>query len=119
MAENGDDVKRLQQRLTDMAFDPGPVDGQFGPATQAAVWAYQKARRGRHPATGHRRGQPQPRGTGSRARSAHPAAPVPNAARPTTLEVYLPQQVAVFFQGDVALSSQMSVERTGISGATT
>jgi hypothetical protein len=38
----GDDVKRLQQRLVDLAFDPGPVDGQFGPATQTAVWAYQK-----------------------------------------------------------------------------
>src|SRR6516164_5476513 len=39
---SGDDVKRLQQRLVDLAFDPGPVDGQFGPATQTAVWAYQK-----------------------------------------------------------------------------
>src|SRR5438067_897447 len=38
----GDDVTRLQQRLVDLAFDPGPVDGQFGPATQSAVWAYQK-----------------------------------------------------------------------------
>src|SRR5262249_38704507 len=28
---SGDDVKRLQQRLVDLAFDPGPVDGQFGP----------------------------------------------------------------------------------------
>lgn len=38
----GDDVKRLQQRLTDLRFDPGPVDGAFGPATTQAVWAFQK-----------------------------------------------------------------------------
>jgi len=38
----GDDVKRLQQRLTDLHFDPGPVDGAFGPATTQAVWAFQK-----------------------------------------------------------------------------
>lgn len=38
----GDDVKRLQQRLVDLHFDPGPVDGAFGPATTQAVWAFQK-----------------------------------------------------------------------------
>jgi len=39
----GDDVRRMQQRLVDLKFDPGGVDGQFGPSTQAAVWAFQKA----------------------------------------------------------------------------
>ncbi|MGD9700781.1 MAG: peptidoglycan-binding protein [Acidimicrobiia bacterium] len=38
----GEDVKRLQQRLVDLGFDPGPVDGAFGPATQQSVWAFQK-----------------------------------------------------------------------------
>ncbi len=38
----GDDVRQLQQRLTDLGFAPGPVDGQFGAGTQQAVWAYKK-----------------------------------------------------------------------------
>ena len=38
----GDDVKMVQQRLTDLAFAPGPVDGQFGSGTQQAVWAFKK-----------------------------------------------------------------------------
>lgn len=38
----GNDVKQLQQRLTDLHFAPGPVDGQLGAGTQQAVWAYKK-----------------------------------------------------------------------------
>lgn len=37
-----DDVAVLQQRLIDLAFDPGPVDGYFGHATRRAVWAFEK-----------------------------------------------------------------------------
>jgi len=37
----GDEVKAMQQRLTDFGFDPGPVDGQFGSGTQQAVWAFE------------------------------------------------------------------------------
>ncbi|MCU1360431.1 MAG: hypothetical protein JWN99_1720, partial [Ilumatobacteraceae bacterium] len=39
---SGDDVKKLQQLLTDLKFAPGPVDGQFGADTQQAVWAWKK-----------------------------------------------------------------------------
>jgi peptidoglycan hydrolase-like protein with peptidoglycan-binding domain len=38
----GDDVKAVQQRLTDLGFAPGPIDGVFGSGTQQAVWAYEK-----------------------------------------------------------------------------
>ena len=38
----GQDVRRVQQRLTDLGFDPGGVDGVFGPLTIQAVWAYEK-----------------------------------------------------------------------------
>ncbi|MGH9187967.1 MAG: L,D-transpeptidase family protein [Acidimicrobiales bacterium] len=31
----------LQQRLLDLRFDPGPLDGQFGTKTVQAVWAFQ------------------------------------------------------------------------------
>jgi GH25 family lysozyme M1 (1,4-beta-N-acetylmuramidase) len=37
----GDDVAQLQQRLWDLGYDPGPVDGIFGPLTEAAVVALQ------------------------------------------------------------------------------
>ena len=37
-----DKVAALQDRLRALAFDPGPTDGVFGPATERAVWAYQK-----------------------------------------------------------------------------
>jgi hypothetical protein len=31
----------LQMRLKALKFDPGPIDGRFGPKTTAAVWAFQ------------------------------------------------------------------------------
>ncbi len=37
-----DDVATLQQRLRDLQFDPGPVDGWFGEATRRSVWAFEK-----------------------------------------------------------------------------
>lgn len=37
----GDAVMRVQQALIDQGFDPGPVDGRFGPGTENAVRAFQ------------------------------------------------------------------------------
>jgi hypothetical protein len=37
----GESVRALQQRLHDLGFDPGPVDGQFGTGTQQALWAFE------------------------------------------------------------------------------
>jgi len=39
----GEAVSTLQQQLKAAGFDPGPIDGVFGPRTKAAVEAYQKA----------------------------------------------------------------------------
>ena len=39
----GDDVASLQNRLVDMGFDPGRVDGIFGPRTETAVRDFQKS----------------------------------------------------------------------------
>jgi peptidoglycan hydrolase-like protein with peptidoglycan-binding domain len=78
----GDDVKMVQQRLKDLAFDPGPVDGQFGTLTKQAVWAFEKLVMDvpdrRPPARSRRRC-----GTGCRTRSRSSRA-VPPAASPTT-----------------------------------
>ena len=38
----GDDVTEVQQRLTDLGFWPGPVDGYFGDETRRSMWAYEK-----------------------------------------------------------------------------
>ncbi len=40
---SGPQVKRLQRRLKKFNFNPGLVDGDFGPATRAAVIAFQKS----------------------------------------------------------------------------
>jgi peptidoglycan hydrolase-like protein with peptidoglycan-binding domain len=40
---SGPDVTALQQRLQAAGFDPGKVDGEFGPGTEAAVMAFQKS----------------------------------------------------------------------------
>ena len=40
---SGPDVQTLQQRLSDLGFDPNGVDGTFGPGTEAAVRAFQAA----------------------------------------------------------------------------
>jgi peptidoglycan hydrolase-like protein with peptidoglycan-binding domain len=39
------DVKELQRRLEELHYDPGKIDGKYGPATQQAVWAFQKVNR--------------------------------------------------------------------------
>ena len=38
----GNDVRRVQERLAELGFQPGPADGQFGSGTQQAVWAFKK-----------------------------------------------------------------------------
>jgi hypothetical protein len=40
---SGQQVSDLQQRLKELGFDPNGLDGNFGPGTQAAVIAFQKA----------------------------------------------------------------------------
>lgn len=40
--DESDEVEELQRRLAGGPFDPGPIDGQYGPATVAAVWALEK-----------------------------------------------------------------------------
>lgn len=39
----GERVKALQQTLKNKGFDPGDIDGNFGPATEAAVISFQKS----------------------------------------------------------------------------
>lgn len=41
LGTRGEDVRRIQQRLKDLKFDPGPIDGVYGGNTMMAVWAFQ------------------------------------------------------------------------------
>jgi GH25 family lysozyme M1 (1,4-beta-N-acetylmuramidase) len=41
---DGVDVAQLQSRLVGLGFDPGPVDGVFGPLTESGVMAFQASR---------------------------------------------------------------------------
>lgn len=41
--DGGDDVRKLQDRLREMGFDPGPSDGQFGENTENALKEFQEA----------------------------------------------------------------------------
>jgi peptidoglycan L-alanyl-D-glutamate endopeptidase CwlK len=44
MGSKGKDVKELQKRLKAAGFNPGNIDGDFGPGAQAAVLAFQKSK---------------------------------------------------------------------------
>jgi hypothetical protein len=106
----GSQVQDVQERLTELGFFVGPIDGQFGNLTKMAVWAFEKlvVQTPRDEATGvvtddmwQLMQQPmriEPRRFHSKGQ--------------TTVnhtEVYLPEQVVVFFQDDeVALISHMS-----------
>ena len=104
---SGSDVAAVQQRLTDLSFAPGVIDGKFGTQTEAAVWAFEKLvlQIPRDDATGvvddalwQVMQEPidiQPRR--------------PNAGTTNHTEVYLPEQVVAFFTADrPALVTHMS-----------
>jgi peptidoglycan hydrolase-like protein with peptidoglycan-binding domain len=44
VGSSGTSVLTLQQRLRDAGFNPGPLDGEFGPLTRRAVVAFQRSR---------------------------------------------------------------------------
>ena len=91
----GDDVKMVQQRLYELGFDPGGVDGIYGTSTIQAVWAFEKLVLG----------TPRDKTSGQVtpamwARMEQPLGVEPRRpnASPTHVEVYLPEQVLVVFK---------------------
>ena len=94
--DSGPEVERLQQRLTDLGFQPGPVDGYFGDLTQASIWAYQKLVDG----IDYR----EPDGIVTPEMWLALQAPLPiEARRPEAgkhTEIYLPEQAIVVFDGN-------------------
>lgn len=45
IGDRGDDVEAIQQKLKELGFNPGPVDGIFGPLTVDAVERFQRSAR--------------------------------------------------------------------------
>jgi peptidoglycan hydrolase-like protein with peptidoglycan-binding domain len=95
----GEDVKAVQQRLTELGFAPGPIDGIFGSGTQQAVWAYEKLilKTPRSKATG--------RVTNDMWQTMQDRITIP-ARRPTTsgsthVEIYVPEQVLIVFDNNI------------------
>ena len=92
---SGPEVQNLQQRLADLGFQPGPVDGQFGKLTTAAVWAWETVIEGalQRDATGI----VTPERWLAMQDPLAVAARRPDAGKHT--EIYLPQQALVVFDG--------------------
>ena len=90
----GTDVKRMQQRLIDLGYDPGKADGNFGEKTRSAVWAFEKLIMG--VPVGQTSGKVTPT-VWDRMQDNIVITPKRPKATRTHLEVYLPQQVAILF----------------------
>ncbi len=103
----GPEVQALQQRLTDLGFQPGPIDGQFGDLTRMSMWAYQKL------VMGVPFDQPDGIVTPDMWLALQDPLNV-HARRPDAgrhVEVYLPKQVVVVFDGDTPDLHQPHVQR--------
>ena len=94
----GEDVRRVQERLKALGFDPGPVDGVYGQATMQAVWAFEKLVLGtpREDATGEVTPE-----TWAVMQDNVRIRPRRDADSPSHVEIYLPEQVLVVFEGEV------------------
>ena len=96
----GSDVEMVQERLDDLGFFVGPVDGVYGGLTVQAVWAYEKLVLG------------TPRGEATGAVTAdmweHMSSEIQiEPRRPTDgrhVEIYLPEQVMTVFHDNRAVA---------------
>lgn len=94
----GTEVTRLQERLAELGFDPGPIDGAYGNYTQQAVWAFDKLvmQTPRSQVTGEVTAE-----MWSRMQDPIQVAPRrPTGGAANHVEIYLDEQVIVFFQAD-------------------
>ena len=105
----GDDVLRVQQRLAQLRFDPGPQDGVFGQNTMQAVWAFEKLVMG--VPREHATGEVTP-STWLIMQSDIAIVARRKADTKTHVEIYLPEQVLVVF------TDQQPVLITHISSGT-
>ncbi|WP_440081914.1 L,D-transpeptidase family protein [Streptosporangium sp. LJ11] len=108
LGAKGAAVKVLQTRLAELGYAPGRIDGRYGGATLAAVWAFQKVNGVTPTSTVARR---------TWAALEAPLAPkvlVPNG-KPTRVEVNLAKQVMVLYVGGVVKLVSHTSSGSGIS----
>jgi hypothetical protein len=96
------DVLKVQTRLKELAFDPGPLDGNFGFGTRQAVWAFEKLVLGTPAAeaTGHVTNEMWQIMQDPIVIAPRRVKAVTYNQRPTHMEIYLPEQVAIVFTDD-------------------
>jgi hypothetical protein len=94
----GEEVKMVQQRLADLKFHPGPIDGGFGDLTVQAVWAFETLVMGKgyQEVTGKVTSE-----LWDRMQDDVTIAPRRTNLTATHVEIYLPQQALVVFQNDL------------------
>lgn len=92
----GEEVRRLQERLAELGFQPGPIDGSFGSLTEMAVWAYETLVLDKE--FWEVNGDVTPEMWLDLQDPLPIEARRPNAGRHT--EIYLPEQALVVFDGD-------------------
>jgi peptidoglycan hydrolase-like protein with peptidoglycan-binding domain len=100
MGDSGPAVQALQQRLADLKFDPGTIDGQYGLETWQAVVAFQKtmglARTGR--------ATPDVLNALPTATAPAPLVPAGGANR---VEIDLPRQILMLYEGGQLVRTMM------------
>ena len=103
VGSTGDDVRRVEQRLDDLGFFVGDVDGTFDEQTEQAVWAWKKLAQGqswRDFELDANRSAVAP-SMWLRMTAPFEVSPRrPSGDSSTHVEVYLPQQVVVVFTAD-------------------
>lgn len=93
----GADVMALQERLVELGFDPGPVDGIYGTLTMQSVWAFEKL------VLGTERSEVTGRVTPDmwwQMQDELVVAPRRPNSTATHMEIYLPEQVGIVFTDD-------------------
>lgn len=88
----GDDVKAVEQRLVDLKFSPGAVDGRFDAKTGQAVLSFQKQ-------TGLPRTSKVDAATATRMNTAGYGTPMVSDGNPDRVEVDLSRQVLQIWRG--------------------
>ncbi len=94
----GTEVQVLQQRLKDLSFDPGPIDGAYGDYTVQAVWAFETLVLGTPLADVTGKVTPE---LWDRMQDAVTITPRRNNLSSTHVEIYLPEQALIVFKDNL------------------
>ncbi len=104
---NSEHVLALQQKLVELHFDPGPIDGEFGTKTTQAVWAFQ-----------HLNGLAADGQVGPELWQLLATAPAPEPLRPDggpdRVEISIDQQVLRVYQGGALMLATHISTGTGM-----